>query len=245
MKGKLTLSPSSVSTYLQCPRKFYYQYKEKLPTKDQPHFNLGTFVHGALEFFHKELINDDNIDKRPKILKKSCESFYEKMKKDGKQLTKSQIQEAYLMLQSYLKHLENKFPYKVISLEEKFLISLNEDYNLTGIVDRLDKDADENFHIKDYKTNKSLKYMKPLQLNMYGIWLFDNYPNESEYRASYLMLRFDGKPISYNFKKEDVNKCRDEIIALAEKISSDERWKKNMTKLCDYCDFNEICLNSW
>ncbi|MFH1173660.1 MAG: PD-(D/E)XK nuclease family protein, partial [archaeon] len=63
-------SPSSINTYKQCPRKYYYTYILKLPTKPSIHLTRGHVAHAALEdffdilpkhdanndFFHKTLL---------------------------------------------------------------------------------------------------------------------------------------------------------------------------------------------
>ena len=44
-------SPSSINTYKQCPRKYYYQYIEKIPTGTSIHLIRGNICHSALEDF--------------------------------------------------------------------------------------------------------------------------------------------------------------------------------------------------
>src|SRR3989338_2430314 len=44
-------SPSSINTYRQCPRKYYYQYIMKLPVSDSIHTIRGHVVHSVLETF--------------------------------------------------------------------------------------------------------------------------------------------------------------------------------------------------
>ncbi|MEO6463141.1 MAG: PD-(D/E)XK nuclease family protein [Candidatus Eisenbacteria bacterium] len=41
-------SPSRLSTFLQCPRKYDFQHLKKLPTRPSPHLDLGSNVHAAL-----------------------------------------------------------------------------------------------------------------------------------------------------------------------------------------------------
>ena len=49
---KRVQSPSSINTFLQCPRKYYYQYIEKLPTKPSIHTVRGNIAHSTLEHFY-------------------------------------------------------------------------------------------------------------------------------------------------------------------------------------------------
>ena len=53
-------SPSSISTYNSCPRKYYYSYKIDLPKKENISTITGKSVHSALENFYK--IDIDKVD---------------------------------------------------------------------------------------------------------------------------------------------------------------------------------------
>ncbi len=46
-------SPSSINTYNHCPRKYYYNYIKKLPTKPSIHLIRGKVTHSVLENFFK------------------------------------------------------------------------------------------------------------------------------------------------------------------------------------------------
>jgi CRISPR/Cas system-associated exonuclease Cas4 (RecB family) len=46
-------SPTSILTYMQCPRKYYYHYIKKLGVKSGIHLALGRVVHSSIEAFHK------------------------------------------------------------------------------------------------------------------------------------------------------------------------------------------------
>lgn len=50
-------SPSSINTYRQCPRKYYYQYIAKLETRPSIHLVRGKIVHSVLEDFFKINVN--------------------------------------------------------------------------------------------------------------------------------------------------------------------------------------------
>ena len=53
-KKKRWLSPSSINTYLRCPRKFYLQYIKRLKTRPNIHLLRGSAVHKTLERFFTE-----------------------------------------------------------------------------------------------------------------------------------------------------------------------------------------------
>src|SRR3989344_2536011 len=49
--AKRVESPSSINTFKQCKRKYYYQYIEGLPTPSNIHQVRGNIAHSALEHF--------------------------------------------------------------------------------------------------------------------------------------------------------------------------------------------------
>ena len=50
--AKRVESPSSINTFKQCPRKYYYQYVAKLPTVSNIHQVRGNIAHSTLENFY-------------------------------------------------------------------------------------------------------------------------------------------------------------------------------------------------
>lgn len=244
----LTLSPSRIKTYQQCPRKYYYNYVAKLPRKDWAHFQLGTFVHGALEYFHAEYRNDSGQLNLKGMMKEAFKMQREKTKKENidTDLPSEILLEARDLLSEYLKRMETiGIGSEILSLEEDFNLPINEKFSVQGIVDRIDRDRDGIMHIKDYKTTKNIKYMEPFQLQVYGIHLTQRYPDIDRFRGSYIMLRHGGKHISYDFNAEDVQKQRQAVLDYAIKITEEERWIMKPGPLCNWCDFNDPCLATW
>lgn len=241
----LKLSASKIKTFKQCPRKYYYNYIEKLERKDWPHLDLGNLIHNTLEKFHDKFTSDnENIDLK-ELMKVSFKKTREEMSKE-KTLSNEILLEARDLLLEYLKKMKkNGIGCDVISVEEDFDIELDKTCKIVGFVDRLDLEKDGIYRIVDYKTTKSINYMEPFQLNVYGIFLLNKYPDVDFFRGSYIMMRHSGKYISYDFNKEDVEKCKKELIKYAKIINSEGRWTPKQSKLCDWCDFKDPCLTAW
>ena len=181
-----------------------------------------------------------------KIMKIAFQKQWDKMETKSKKLSAEIVNEAKKLLRDYIKGLKtNGLGSQILSLEKDFTLPLNEKYNLRGIIDRLDMDFDGLYHIKDYKTNKSAKYMKDSQLKAYGIYLTNEYPDIDRFRGSYIMLRFNGMNISFDFNREDVEKEKKRLIEMGDRISEEERWITKPSRLCDWCDFKNPCFNTW
>jgi len=243
-KALIKLSASRAKTFEQCKRKYYYQYVAQLPKKEWDHLELGTYVHAALEIFHR-YVKDGSNESLRKLMGLSSEEAFKRMKDNGKSLPDEHLHEAKVMLTNYLCFIEREGMPNVLDVEFPFTLQLNEQYDLTGVIDRIDRDPDGMLHVRDYKTSKNAKYMEPFQLNTYGLLMLDRFPDIERFRASYIMLKLDCQIIPYEFTVEDVAKCRDKLVQYADSITAEERWRTKPSRLCDWCDFKEVCLNSW
>jgi len=240
----LKLSASRSKTFEQCKRKYYFQYISHLPTLSWEHFDLGTYTHITLELFHRSVKEEPETPIK-KLMSAASSAAYQRMILDNKTLTDELLRNAKAMLSDYLSHIARDGMPDVMEVEFPFTISLNDKYDLTGVIDRIDRDKDGMLHIMDYKTSKNAKYMEPFQLNTYGLYLLEKFPEVTRFRASYIMLKLGCQPLDYEFTVEDVHKCREKLINYADRITSEERWRAKPSKLCDWCDFKEVCLNSW
>lgn len=255
----LKLSASRTDVYKKCKRKYYYTYVEKLPKKHWDHFDLGTLVHGVLEKFHENFRNDSQRPEKIKTLMSKCFKEQVTSMQTQHKIKSEIIHEAKQLLLGYLNRISEKGLGSTIEgIEDHFNIELGEvqvqnrkgDFEpvmvgIQGYIDRMDKDPDGIWHIKDYKTSKSAKYMKPFQLETYGIPLLEKYPETERFRGSYIMLRLDGAPISYDFNREDVERVKKELVEQAKLILEEEKWSASPSPLCDWCDFKTTCQNSW
>jgi CRISPR/Cas system-associated exonuclease Cas4 (RecB family) len=61
------LSPTSINTYLRCPRKYYLKYIKGLKEKPSIHLIRGKAVHDAIAKIHKSEIQDTKDFERTKI----------------------------------------------------------------------------------------------------------------------------------------------------------------------------------
>jgi len=242
-KFLLTLSPSRVNTFQQCRRKYFYTYISKLPRLDWPHLHTGTFVHGVLEFFHDLFREDGGEERNFKIMLKEA---FDKQREVQPNLSAEILRDAKAMLVEYVKAIKkNGIGSKILELEAEFKSALASDVGLIGYIDRIDLDNDGIYHIKDYKTTKNKKYMKPFQLQAYGIPLMEMYPEIERFRGSYIMMRHGGDYVSYDFNREDVEKIKKELLDYADKITEEGRWLPNPSRLCDFCDFQNPCRTTW
>jgi putative RecB family exonuclease len=237
----LKLSASSMKTYEQCPKKYYYNYIAKEPRKQWDHFDLGNLCHRALEIFHQTYMEEGTSKKS---LSRLMSHSFTEARKEFEDIKNNLLVEAKELIQNYLASVSKGNMPLVKGVETSFDFHLSDDILIRGFLDRVDILKSGIFHIVDYKTTKNTKYLDPFQLLIYGMWLKKEYPHVENFKASYLLLRHNSKLKSYDFNVKDLDKCKKKILKYAEKINTsleEDTWAPIPGPLCNWCDFKKIC----
>jgi ATP-dependent helicase/DNAse subunit B len=234
------LSVSSMGTYEKCPKKYHYRYIEKPEVKAQDwnFLEIGKFEHRVLELFHLEIMKrivepSEYSSLLGKCYKQALPEFkYEVLKKE--------IPEIRIDLQDYLDMIRAEGLPNVVACEKPYSIKIGE-HTVHGFIDRIDKIDDDFYHVVDYKTSKNPKYLDSFQLIVYAIAIKEMYPEVKKVKGSYSLLKHKSKKLSWTFGEEDYNKAIDKILTIGENIQIGTKWEKKKSKLCDFCDYLEIC----
>lgn len=234
----IKLSASAVKSYDQCPRKYFYNYIERAPTKQWDHFDVGNLCHKTLEIFHYDYMKNGA---KGRSLKKMMSQAFEKAREEFKHMRASLIKESKELIQVYLDRIRKDGIPNVQGVETYFNINISENIIVRGYLDRLDILKDGRYEIIDYKTVKNPKYLDEFQLLVYGIWLNKDKPSISEFKGSYVLLRHDADKKSYDFNKDDVDKAKKKLIQYADTIRNENTWSPIPSILCNWCDFESLC----
>jgi RecB family exonuclease len=242
-RKSLDLSVSKVKTFKDCPAKFRYTYIEKLPRKEWEHHIFGTFLHEVLETFHQTII-EGSTDPDHLIM---TLSFKESLKNFGAKLTKKAKDEAWAIIKSYLMLIKSQKEEQILpivkNVEKGFYIDIDGKVLLNGYIDRVQNDSDGILHVADYKTTKNKKYLKNdwFQLETYAFVLFLEDPNLQKIKGSYILLRHNFEFITKEFTRDILSSTESSFLKYAEQILSEKIYRANPTRLCDYCDFKDVC----
>lgn len=237
-------SATALKTYLQCKRKYYYQYiaqiKEHYASIKPQGFELGDILHKSLyqlylqkplnltqEQFTQNLYSliDQYSHKNPYLLL-DIEIWKRKLKKF--------IDVEYKRFESGI------FP---VGLEQSFQLTHN-GIRLKGVIDRIDKNL-ENITVLDYKTSSSLKidneknYMDSVdfQLEFYYLAAKEEYSNE--------MISCYYYDLNNAKIKEEI--MLDQKVVLLDSIfeglhKSEVNFEKcEEKKTCEFCIYKVMC----
>jgi len=237
---KQTWSASSLRTFLECKRKWYFKtilkLKEHTISRIPKPFEVGDIIHKILEEFYKS--EQENLTK--------IDELFLKYKSDNPflildlEVYKQKIIE---FLEFDKKRLESR---KIVELEKRFDTTFN-DFKITGVIDRVDKFEDI-FELIDYKTSKNLKIDTiktyenscDFQLEFYFLAIKDLYQT-SNIKAFYYDL------FENSLKEEIVLEQKLELLKtiftnLKEQSKQEIDFCKTQDKaICKYCTYKTIC----
>ncbi len=234
----LTLSFSAVSTFLECPYRYYLAYVIKLPGLPKPYFSFGRSLHTALEKLHKPKIVPEN----PTLEDLMCwfeRSWVSEGYTDPEVEAKAK-DEGRSILVAYYESVKDNIV-RSVDVEKRFKINLG-GIDMTGVIDRVDPAPDGALHIIDYKTGNHmptfLEREEKLQLAIYSMAARSVYRAPVD-RASYLYLR-TGASLSFSPSDADFENVLETIGDVARRIANED-FPRCENKFCLWCDFYKSC----
>ncbi len=261
-------SPSSINTHRQCPRKYYYQYVEKLPTRPSIHLVRGKLAHSVLEDFFKidvSLITMENYSFLMKLM--INELFKKHWNNSLPELESLQLsQEDFLFYYNETNEMVNDwcdlFLQKLNQEIQQF--SLHEAYNrlkpmtelqyssqtlgVRGFVDAIFRIGDD-VKIMDYKTSKKDKITEDykLQLAIYAL-LYKETHGIMPKIVGIDFLKHGERFLEVDEQLLDFAKKECALIHIRTQSDNVKEYPKKITSLCKWstgqCDFYGTCVKS-
>ena|SRR3989344_405610 len=245
-----TYSHSRVTTYENCP----YQYKLKYIDKVKPEFQttieafMGDMVHQALENLYKRKKFKQRVSKA--ILIKFYKDIWKKnysydilIVKDGLD-AKNYQKMGEQFLSDYYDRMKPFEDMVILDLETQDRMTLSDGNQWHVRIDKLGCDNKGNYFVCDYKTNSRMKDQEEAdedkQLAMYSIWVKDKFKDAKSVKLVWHMLAFNKDAISER-TDEQLEKLQMEVVKKIKEIESATEFPTNVTALCDYCGFRNIC----
>ena len=250
----IKLSVSSIDTFKNCAKKYYYRYIEKVEVEATTwnFTEFGSCAHKILELFHERANLETNPEDYSKIMK---ECFVEAVKEFDFSILNEMVWSPkgdkkgilYLreMMQEYLNLIRKDGMPDVIHNELAYSLKLDDNAIIRGYIDRIDKISDGVYKVVDYKTSKDPKYLKDFQLLVYANAIKELFPDAEKVIGSFMLLKHDFKEVKYEFTDFDLTECMDEVMKNLDSIRVEKNWPKNPTRLCDWCDYKNICFGKW
>ncbi|MCK4328027.1 MAG: PD-(D/E)XK nuclease family protein [Candidatus Diapherotrites archaeon] len=244
-----TWSHSRISTYENCPLKFYYTYVEKPDVEEVLGDNialvLGKSCHEALEWLYKELSFgrepslDDAIDYYTQSWGKMWTPDVIIPRFDEKTWKKLGIRYLGDFYNRHSPFIEDR----TVALERMVRLKIGK-YSLIGYIDRVAEASPGHYKIIDYKTTKRLQgqdwFDSDRQLALYEIGLRQMFRDVEEVDLVWHMLHFNKEIVSRRTPGQ-LEQLKSDTIELISTIEAAEEYPAKVCGLCPWCSFQEIC----
>lgn len=231
---KLRLSKTGVLTYLTCPKKYYYQFVEKLIPEEQEQMVLGKKLHIKYESFYRLIPIEVDEQKIREVFENTC-------------LPKEKISE-YKHLQNFLEMNLNTFKdlksknllqhFKPIAIEEKYY---DEELDFVGVIDAVFK-IDGNTLLVDWKTSnykegKESEYR--FELAGYRHLWEKFYPTIPITHWG-VFFSGDGTFWVEEVMEKSMKAFYEKLEYIRSKIKT-KQFEKAKNALCQYCGYFDVC----
>jgi RecB family exonuclease len=237
----ITWSASRLKTYLDCKRKYYYRYIQKIQAKKDDELNEGAFLHTLLDHLHRE---QDSYNSKEEM-QKNIDVLLDKLLplEDAKTNYQKLLWKEKLkgFVESQIAHF--KADWKVVERETEFQADIG-GLKFKGRIDRIDQNATHTL-VLDYKSgstkeaqkSKNIDTLNDLQMSIYHQMLKSKYQNIN---LAFVKL-FENGEIEEITALEEKNERLSEVIVELKQTKSFVAEKCEDLQKCKWCEFTLMC----
>ena len=237
----ITWSASRLKTYLECKRKYYYRYIQKIEAKKEEELNEGAFLHLLLDHLYRENKRYDNQEEMQKnidILLDRLLPFDDAQTAYKKLLWKEKLKG---FVTSQVAHFQADW--SVVDREVEVQGEIG-GLRFKGRIDRLDQNATDTL-VLDYKSGstkeanktKNLEKLSDFQMSIYHQMLTGKYQNIT---LAFVKI-LEGGTLEEITALEEKNELLAQHIIELKQTSSFTAEKCEDLQKCKYCEFTLMC----
>jgi len=237
----MRISYSAYSTYKQCPLQYKFAYVDRLPKKESHHLFFGNLIHETLHFMLKDL----RVKELDDVLRFYETKWDDRLFNDAKENPTAWRQKGRKMVTAFYNQFDPQ-KQEVLVVEDYFALPLNDQHQLSGVIDRLDKKRnihdEDALEIIDYKTGKveSQSHIhENIQLTAYYYAIKSRFPNVKDIQLTLYFL----EPQIKRSTIRDAGHIDVMKKTLADTINKieEKQFEPRLGPLCPWCDYKEIC----
>ncbi|NHA46807.1 exonuclease [Helicobacter pylori] len=248
-----SFSASSLNAFLTCKRRFYYHYIKcfKETPKDKSNSTVGSLLHELLKEAYEKDKTPHSLEERLIWLLETRENVTPKERLDTLVALKK--------IQAFYKKERERFNTEITILDlEKSFETIIQGVIFKGRIDRIDKTADNEIILLDYKFKSDLKLDNMSKTQRGGLSPIEIAQISTDYQmATYaralknLGYKEPIKAFFYDLRKGELLE-EDELIlqakmdhlefSLIPKLKQEIDFEKTLeVKDCEYCSFKDMC----
>ncbi|PUD05198.1 ATP-dependent deoxyribonuclease AddB [Helicobacter pylori] len=248
-----SFSASSLNAFLTCKRRFYYHYikRFKESPKDENNSAVGSLLHELLKEAYEKDKNPYALEERLIQLLETRENITPKERLDTL-IALKKIQAFYLKEKERF-----KAKIKILDLEKSFETTI-QGVAFKGCIDRIDKTADNEIILLDYKFKSDLKLDNMSKTQRGGLSPIEIAQISTDYQMTIYAFALKNlgykepiKAFFYDLRKGELLE-EDELtlqakmdyleFSLIPKLKQEIDFEKTLeAKDCEYCSFKDMC----
>lgn len=245
-------SPSKLSVYQNCPRRYQYRYVDKISRRRKtPETVVGVAVHASFEELYA-FVTGGKIPTLPElhqIYEREFASEWDDtvVEKDPRFGVDNWKKVGRDCVELYYNGHHPFSADRTVAIEKRvgFPITVDgHEYRIEGFVDRLALAPDGAFEIVDYKTAKSLPNQEHAdedwQLALYELAVRREWPDTKEVRLKWHYVRHGKTLVSVRDAAARAKLLAD-AAALISAIKHDHQFPTKQSPLCDWCEYRDLC----
>jgi putative RecB family exonuclease len=242
------LSPSSTSTWEQCPLRFRYSRLDKIPEPSTDAQLIGTLTHEVLEHLYQRPADERTTMVARQIVKKLWDDQWAKkvdyeLHLDDEALRRFRWQVWWCI--EALWQIEDPKVVELAGIEQRIDTVIN-GVKFLGIIDRWQDNGDGTAKIGDYKTGKKPKKQyegeKKFQLTVYKALVEDEL--DREVRETELLYLKDGIKWTYIPTADDVTQMKQTVVRVWDEVTTacnSGIFEARTSVLCGWCSYKNMC----
>ena len=246
------LSPSSLNSYLACPRNFLYTHILQIPVydKDWNNANYGSAIHKTLELTIQKAKEIGAYLSKDEI----CDLFVKclaQQKFPSKEIREQYIQRGKKSLCEYYHHFIETNPDSIEATELQLKYVPLEDNFLKGFIDRVEKLSDGTFALYDYKTGTAKpksqitdggNYQHYLnQLRFYKLAFETQNSGSKVSRVGLIFVEDVGGSFYATLTEDDNTHIKEQILNTYKNLKELNFDCTKDEKQCEFCNYKQLC----
>ncbi|MFP6226339.1 ATP-dependent deoxyribonuclease AddB [Helicobacter pylori] len=248
-----SFSASSLNAFLTCKRRFYYHYMKRFKEspKDENNSAVGSLLHELLKEAYEKDKNPYALEERLIQLLETRENITPKERLDTL-IALKKIQAFYLKEKERF-----KAKIKILDLEKSFETTI-QGVAFKGRIDRIDKTADNEIILLDYKFKSDLKLDNMSEKQRGSLSPIEIAQIRTDYQMAIYAFALKNlgykepiKAFFYDLRKGELIE-EDELVlqakmdhlefSLIPKLKQEISFEKTLeAKDCEYCSFKDMC----
>ncbi len=248
-----SFSASSLNAFLTCKRRFYYHYMKRFKEtpKDESNSAVGSLLHELLKETYEKDKNPYALEERLIWLLETRENVTPKERLDTLVALKK--------IQAFYKKERERFNAEITILDlEKSFETIIQGVTFKGRIDRIDKTADNEIILLDYKFKNDLKLDNMSEKQRKSLRPIEIAQISTDYQMAIYAFALKNlgykdpiKAFFYDLRKGELLE-EDELIlqakmdhlefSLIPKLKQEIDFEKTLeVKDCEYCSFKDMC----